>query len=114
MNVENLIKLKELSDKEKEIPKELLHEFEIDDTKEHVEIRKDILKKFEDNKHVIKKDLEDLTIQIMNLMQNFKTSANKFMDGGYANSARNARLNLNGLVNLKTEWNRKSMILGSS
>ena len=112
IDVEKLLNLKELSDKEKEIPTELLKEFEIDDTLEQIEIRKEIVKLFESNKELLKQDLKDLTIQLMNLMQNFKSSSNKFISGGYKNAGRSARLNLNGLVNLKTEWNRKSMLLG--
>lgn len=109
--IESLIELKELSDKEKEIPVELLHQFQIDDKLEPVEIRKQILKVFENNREYIIKDLSELTVQIMNLMQNFKTSANKFVTGGYKNSGKNARLSLNGLSNLKREFNRKSLLL---
>lgn len=109
--IESLIRLKELSDKEKEIPKDLLREFGIDDKAEPELIRMEILNLFEFHKESIKKDLSELTVQIMNLMQNFKTSANKFINGNYKNSGKNARLSLNGLANLKREFNRKSLLL---
>lgn len=111
INIDKLFLIKELSDKKKNIDKELLTEFEIDSSLESIEIRKEVLELFESNKKALKRNLEDLTVQLMNLMQNFKSSSTNLLSAEYKVMGKNARLNLNGITNLKTEWNRKSMLL---
>ena len=111
INIDKLFLLKELSDGKKTISRGLLMEFEINYELEELEIRKQVLEIFKSNKPILKENLENLTTEIRNLMQNFTSSSNRFMNGAHRNSGRNARLCLNGLVNLKTEWNKKSIIL---
>ena len=115
VNVENLFLLKESSDRKKDVSEytNLLKEFEIDGTLEPIEIRNKVIEVFESNKELLNEDLEDLTTELMNLMKNFESSTKRFKKATkYKNAGRNARLVLNSIVNIKTEWNRKSMLLG--